>query len=121
MSKPTKEIITKWLDFASVKNISIENEWSIKQAIRRLIESQPEVDREDLKSMIGEGFHTAFRKAFDSERAMPLHTMITELPDEEWDAVLEFVLYGLIPWFKEKGIQITETKEKTNENERKQD
>jgi len=38
MSKPTKEIITKWLDFASVKDINIEDEWSIKQAIRRLIE-----------------------------------------------------------------------------------
>jgi len=58
MSKePTKEIITKWLDFASVKNISIEDEWSIKQAICRLIKSQPEVDEKFIERWLEQNWN----------------------------------------------------------------
>lgn len=48
--------------------------------------------REDLKGVIGEGFHTAFRKATFCEQANTIWKAISEMPEEEWNEVLEFVM-----------------------------
>ncbi len=51
--------------------------------------------RDNLRSLLGEGFHTAFRKAVDSKKAVEIHRMISEFDDEEWAQVVEFVAHGL--------------------------
>lgn len=45
----------------------------------------------DIRSVIGEGFHTAFRKAVDHPYATVIHKLIGDLPDEDWSAVIDFV------------------------------
>lgn len=49
----------------------------------------------ELRSLLGEGFHTAFRKATDDPLAFPIHRLIQQLGDGEFTAVLEFVIEGL--------------------------
>jgi hypothetical protein len=44
-----------------------------------------------LEDILGEGFHTAFRKAAYSEEASKIWKLIDQLPEGEWDAVIEFV------------------------------
>jgi len=51
--------------------------------------------KEDIKSIIGEAFHTAFRKACISEQASEIHKLITKLPEDEWDSILEWVYEGI--------------------------
>lgn len=46
---------------------------------------------EDYRHYFGEGMHTAFRKASDHPSAFLIHRLITELPDEEWSAIVDFV------------------------------
>lgn len=53
------------------------------------------VDIDTAKSLIGEGIHTGMRKAIDSPQAHPAWKAIQELPDDDWDAVLEFLVSGL--------------------------
>jgi hypothetical protein len=53
------------------------------------------LDRETLVSLLGEGFHTAFRKAVDSEEAWEVWQMIKKMPGEDWAAILKFVADGL--------------------------
>jgi hypothetical protein len=84
--EPTKEIITKWLDFASVKDINIEDEWSIKQAIRRLIETQPD------KYKI---FHDHIKAHFEKEH-----------PD--WNVVCKICGRDIDMIFQQKNAQIKE-------------
>ncbi len=53
-------------------------------------------DRDELMEFLGEGFHTAFRKAVvDSYRATAVHDHIRNMRSEEWGAVLEFVVGGM--------------------------
>jgi hypothetical protein len=52
------------------------------------------ISESDMRAMLAEGFHTAFRKAIDSPLAMPIHRLIGELPDDDWAAVLDFVMSG---------------------------
>lgn len=52
------------------------------------------VTRDDLRSLIGEGFHTAFRKALDGPPAHEVWRMIRALPDKEWREVIDFVVSG---------------------------
>lgn len=51
--------------------------------------------RQDVKIIMGEGFHTAFRKATDSEQATPIWNLISEMPAQDWDNVLSFVVDGM--------------------------
>lgn len=52
-------------------------------------------------SLLGEGFHTAFRKAVgDSPQARKIHELIQKMPNDEWHAILEFVYDGIKPELK---------------------
>lgn len=55
---------------------------------------QPTVTENDLASLLGEGFHTAFRKAVDSTRANSIWHAIDGLPAAEWGAIIDFVAWG---------------------------
>jgi hypothetical protein len=52
--------------------------------------------KDELASLLSEGFHTAFRKAADSTEAVAIHKQISALPDDEWARIVEFVAHGLI-------------------------
>jgi hypothetical protein len=53
------------------------------------------ITEEMLRSVLGEGFHTAFRKATDCAQAHSIWTLIREMPDEDWSAVIDFVMEGV--------------------------
>jgi hypothetical protein len=53
--------------------------------------------------MLGEGFHTAFRKAIDGPDAMPIHRMISDMRPEDWSAVIRFVADPLWDLLRERG------------------
>jgi hypothetical protein len=55
----------------------------------------------DIRSMLGEGFHTAFRKAVDHPYATVIHKLIRELPDGDYGAVVDFVAGPLIAMLRE--------------------
>lgn len=59
-----------------------------------------EVTLEDLKGFLGEGFHTALRKAVDSGRSDKIWMLIDTMPDEDWDAILTFVARPLMEAYK---------------------
>jgi len=44
--------------------------------------------------LVSEGFHTAFRKASDHPLALEIWGLIRDLPAEEWNSVIGFVLDG---------------------------
>lgn len=44
-----------------------------------------------LAGYLGEGFHTAFRKATDTPRASRIWQLIDEMPDDEWVRCTHFV------------------------------
>lgn len=50
-----------------------------------------EVSVNELIEYLGEGFHTAFRKASDSPEATQIWDLISNMPAHEWHAILEFV------------------------------
>ena len=61
------------------------------------------VTDDDIRSQLGEGFHTAFRKAVDDPQAIVIHTLIDKLRDDtdchgrsSWSAVISFVANPLI-------------------------
>lgn len=56
--------------------------------------------KEDIKSLLGEGFHTAFRKAVDGHQSAKIHDLITEMPNLEWANVIDFVGDHLIDYLK---------------------
>ncbi len=65
-------------------------------------ERTPEQKRhDDLVSMLGEGFHTAFRKGVDSRQAAEIHELIYKMPHEDWHGLLEWLADGLEPWLIE--------------------
>lgn len=52
--------------------------------------------KEEIISLLGEGFHTAFRKAIpDSDIGDQIWYLIRDLHPEDWGAVLEFVYGGM--------------------------
>lgn len=57
----------------------------------------------EFSSMLAEGFHTAFRKAIDGPDAMPIHRMISNMSDEDWSCVIEFVADPTWDLIKERG------------------
>jgi hypothetical protein len=53
-----------------------------------------EITRDDFTEVLGEAFHTAFRKATNCEQAHPIWTLISQMPSDDWAAVLDFVADG---------------------------
>ncbi len=51
--------------------------------------------RDEWTSYIGEGIHTAFRKAGQSEIAARIHRDIAAMDPDEWDAILCYLVDGL--------------------------
>jgi hypothetical protein len=47
--------------------------------------------REEFVALLGEAFHTAFRKASDSAQGVQIYRLIDAMPEDDWAAVLEFV------------------------------
>jgi hypothetical protein len=56
-----------------------------------------DVTYDELAAHLGEGFHTAFRKATDCSQAWQIHRLIDNMPPREWRAVIEFVADALAP------------------------
>ena len=78
---------------------SIACDWSDcptdRERIKRARETAPAIDGELLRSLLAEGFHTAFRKASQHKLSSQIHSLIGDLPQREWGEVIEFVAYGL--------------------------
>jgi hypothetical protein len=56
------------------------------------------MNRDEFIELLGEAFHTAFRKAADCSQAMKIHQLIDEMPERDWTAVLEFVTDTVLPY-----------------------
>lgn len=56
---------------------------------------------EKVKPYLGEGLHTAFRKASDSDEANEIHRLIRDMDPGEWDAILEFVTRPVLEYVLE--------------------
>lgn len=54
--------------------------------------------RDEFSSLLAEGVHTAFRKATDCHQATPIHRLISEMPNEEWGSVIDWVVDGLFSY-----------------------
>lgn len=50
---------------------------------------------DDAKGQIGQGIHTGLRKATDSPQSGLVWQAIQDLPADEWNAVLSFLVKGL--------------------------
>lgn len=68
---------------------------------RKTVTALTAAERNELMSLLGEGFHTAFRKATSHERAYPIWTDIRKLPTDEWGSVLDFVMGGIEPFLNQ--------------------
>jgi hypothetical protein len=73
------------------------------------------VTDDDIMSMIGEGFHTAFRKATDDPHAMVIHTLIGKLCEDRagdgrtaWSAVVSFTAGPVIQALRDAGTRARE-------------
>lgn len=58
-----------------------------------------------IRSMIAEGFHTAFRKAADSVDSAIAWKAIRDMDREEWGAILDFTVNPLIEMLREAETQ----------------
>lgn len=54
------------------------------------------ITRDELIALLGEGVHTAFRKAGRSWRADEIHKQIDLMDDAEWKSIVTFVADGII-------------------------
>jgi len=57
----------------------------------------------EFRSMLAEGFHTAFRKAIEGPDAMPIHRLIDAMSQEDWSKVITFVADPTWDLIKERG------------------
>lgn len=57
--------------------------------------------RDEFVEILGEGIHTAFRKATDCEQAHSIWKLIQEMPGKDWESVLNFVASGFESLFAE--------------------
>jgi len=48
-------------------------------------------DYDAFRSMLAEGFHTAFRKAVDSDEAWQVWKLISKMPAGDWAEIISFV------------------------------
>jgi hypothetical protein len=72
------------------------------EAVKRPVDHPADYDT--FRSMLGEGTHTAFRKAIDSRYAMTIHHLIADLPDGDWGQVVSFVAEPTWEWLLEGGL-----------------
>ena len=63
------------------------------------------VTKDELRSFLGEGFHTAFRKAADSDEANTIWHLIQKMDPDEWHAVLDFVTEPTFEMLQREGVQ----------------
>lgn len=54
------------------------------------------MEKEEFIEILGEAFHTSFRKATQHKIAREIWVLICKLPNEEWESILEFV-YDSLP------------------------
>lgn len=62
--------------------------------------------KQDLRSLIGEGVHTGLRKAVDSHESSVAWNAIQDLPSGEWGAVLDFAMDCIVPWLEEQAVEM---------------
>ena len=53
------------------------------------------ISRDELTSLLGEGFHTAFRKSTDHPSAHAIWVLIKDMPHEEYGGIIDFVMEGI--------------------------
>lgn len=53
------------------------------------------LSRADFIDVLGEAFHTAFRKASNSDEGASIYRLIDALPEDDWARVLGFVADSL--------------------------
>ncbi len=53
------------------------------------------VSDEFFESVLGESFHTAFRKGVEGGGSAEIHQMISAMPSEKWGDVLAYVVWCL--------------------------
>ncbi len=54
------------------------------------------MNRDLLIELLGEGFHTAFRKATDCNQAPQIYRLIEDMSEKSWTSVLDFVAEVII-------------------------
>lgn len=50
--------------------------------------------RTEFSSMLGEGFHTAFRKGTEAPKSSTIWRLIADMEPQDWDSVIEYVVWG---------------------------
>ncbi|MGH7743394.1 MAG: hypothetical protein ACREQ5_01035 [Candidatus Dormibacteria bacterium] len=63
--------------------------------------------KEEFQDLLGEGMHTAFRKACDCPEGMKIHHLISEMPPECWAEAVEFVASGISPVLRSAGVELS--------------
>ena len=58
--------------------------------------------KDDVISLLGEGFHTAFRK-IPVKNSTQIWQLINDIPEEDWLAILDFVYDGIEHIIKKRG------------------
>jgi hypothetical protein len=61
---------------------------------------RPGLTDDEIVSFLGEGFHTAWRKAVDCPEAVVIHRLIKDMDPEVWGAVIHYVADPLITWLR---------------------
>lgn len=51
--------------------------------------------KEEFASLLGEGFHTSFRKGNDHPGTAEIWKLIQELPNDVWNGMIDYVVYGV--------------------------
>lgn len=64
-----------------------------------------QINKSAFVNYLGEGFHTAFRKASDCPQAHPIWLLINEMPNKDWNSILTFVAEPLAELLE---IELTE-------------
>jgi hypothetical protein len=67
----------------------------------------------DIRSMLAEGFHTAFRKAVDSPLATVIRKLIRDMEPGEYGAVIDFTAGPLIAMLREAEARAGEQEQET--------
>ncbi len=49
----------------------------------------------ELRAVLGEAIHTAFRKASDHPDAVRVWRILNRMPEEEWSAILDWIADSL--------------------------
>lgn len=56
---------------------------------------------EDFRAYLGEGIHTAFRKAGQTRASSQVWNLIREMPPEEWSGIVRFVAVPMFEYAEE--------------------